>query len=270
VATSTESRLTGERPQQGVTPDSLLALHEAGYRAVLDRIGEGCILDVGCGQGFESARFLGPGREVVGVDYSADAVATAASRYGTGGLRVAQMDALDLGFRPGSFDGACSSHLIEHFTDPEPHVSELARVLKHDGVACVLTPNRPADFENPFHLHLFDRDELRGMLERHFGDVWLGGVDAAPHVKADFEARRVKAAKLLKLDALDLRHRMPHEWYVWAYTRLLPLAYKLVAREDTGGATGITADDWFVTDEPDDTTLVLFAIARAPRREGAG
>ena len=73
------------------------------------------------------------------------------------------------------------------------------------------------------------------MLERHFGDVWLGGVDAAPHVKADFDARRLKANKLLKLDVFDLRHRMPHEWYVWAYTRLLPLAYRLVARDDTGG-----------------------------------
>ncbi len=28
--------------------------------------------------------------------------------------------------------------------------------------------------------------------------------------------------------------------------------------------TGISADDWFVTGEPDDTTLVLFAVARAP------
>jgi SAM-dependent methyltransferase len=270
VATSTKSRLTGERPQQGVTPDSLLALHEAGYRAVLERIGQGRILDVGCGQGFESARFLCSGRDVVGVDYSTDAVATAASRYGPEGLRVAQMDALGLAFGSASFDGACSSHLIEHFTDPEPHVAELARVLKDDGVGCVLTPNKPADFENPFHLHLFDRAELRAMLERHFDDVWLGGVDAAPHVKADFEARRVKAAKLLKLDAFDLRHRLPHEWYVWAYTRLLPVAYKLVARDDTGGATGITADDWFVTDDPDDTTLVLFAVARAPRRAHPG
>ncbi len=270
MATMTKSRLTGERPQQGVTPDSLLALHEAGYRAVLERIGKGRILDVGCGQGFESARFLGAGREVLGVDYSSEAVAAAASRYGPEGLRVARMDALGLGLASGSFDGACSSHLIEHFTDPEPHVSELARVVRDGGLACVLTPNRPADFENPFHLHPFDRDELRDILERHFADVWLGGVDAAPHVKADFQARRVKAAKLLRLDAFDLRHRMPHEWYVWAYTRLLPVAYKVVARDDTGGATGITADDWFVTDDPDDTTLVLFAVARRPRREGAG
>jgi hypothetical protein len=143
-------------------------------------------------------------------------------------------------------------------------------VLRDDGLACVLTPNKPADFENPFHLHLFGRDELRAMLERHFGDVWLGGVDAAPHVKADFEARRIRAGKVLRLDAFDLRHRLPYSWYVWAYTRLLPVAYKLVARQDTGGATGITADDWFVTDDSDDTTLVLFAVARRPRRGAAG
>jgi SAM-dependent methyltransferase len=270
VVTSTKGRLTGERPQQGVTPDSLLALHEAGYRAVLDRIGQGRILDVGCGQGFESARFLGPDREVVGVDYAAEATATAAATHGPEGLRVAQMDALDLALLPAGFDGACSSHLIEHFTDPEPHVAELARVLKDDGVGCVLTPNRPADFENPFHLHLFERDELRAMLERHFSDVWLGGVDASPHVKADFAARRVKADKLLRLDVFDIRHRIPHAWYVWAYTRLLPVAYKLVAREDSGGATGITADDWFVTEELDDTTLVLFAVVRGPRRAAVG
>jgi SAM-dependent methyltransferase len=266
VARTATSRLTGERPQQGVTPDSLLALHEAGYRAVLEHIGDGRVLDVGCGQGFESARFLSAQRQVVGADYSSEAVESAIGNYGDQGLRVAQMDALNLGFADGTFDGACSSHLIEHFTEPEPHVAELARVIREDGVVCILTPNEPADFENPFHLHLFDRIELRDMLDRHFEDVWLGGVDAAPHVKADFAARRVRAAKLLRFDLFDLRHRIPHRWYVWTYTRLLPLAYKLVARGDAGGLTGITADDWFVTDELDDTTLVLFAVARRPRR----
>jgi SAM-dependent methyltransferase len=252
-----------------VTPDSLLALHEAGYRAVLDRIGDGRILDVGCGQGFESARFLAPDRQVFGADYSSEAVSAAASRYGDVGLRVAQMNALDLGFAGESFNGACSSHLIEHFTDPEPHVAELARVIRSDGVVCILTPNKPADFENPFHLHLFEREELREMLERHFSEVWLGGVDAAPHVKGDLAARRIKANRLLALDVLDIRHRIPHSWYVWSYTRLLPLAYRLLAREDAGGATGITADDWFVTEDLDDTTLVLFAVASSPRSHAA-
>ena len=135
---------------------------------------------------------------------------------------------------------------------------------------CVLTPNKPADFENPFHLHLFERDELRAMLERHFDDVWLGGVDAAPHVKADLAARRVKADKLLRLDVFDLRHRMPHRGTSGPTPGCCrwPTSW-WPAR--TGGATGITADDWFVTEELDDTTLVLFAVVRrAPPGAASG
>jgi SAM-dependent methyltransferase len=266
VATSSKGRLTGERPQQGVTPDSLLALHAAGYRAVTERLGPGRLLDVGCGQGFESVGFVAPDRPVLGVDYSAEATGSARARFGSAGLSLAQMDATALGLAGGSFDWVCSSHLIEHFTRPEGHVAELARVLADDGSAFFLTPNEPADFENPFHLHLFGRQELVALMERHFEEVWLGGVDAVDWVKADFAARRLKANKVLALDVFDLRHKIPHSWYVAAYTRLLPLAYRLIARGDSGGTTGITVDDWFVTDQVDDTTLVLFAVGRRPRR----
>ena len=53
-----------------------------------------------------------------------------------------------------------------------------------------------------------------------------------------------------------------------SFTRYQSLAGKVVLI--SGGATGITADDWFVTTEPDDTTLVLFAVAGAPRRAESG
>ena len=259
-------RLTGERPMEGVTPDSLLALHAAGYRTVIERLGSGAMLDVGCGQGFESARFLSEDRTVVGVDYSAEAVTEAGGRWGRRGLQVAQMNALALGLGEGSFRWACSSHLIEHFDDPEGHVRELARVLADDGTVFFLTPNAPADFENPFHIHLFEPPELQALLDRYFHEVTVQGMDAVPHVKADFTARRVKANKVLKLDFLDLRHKIPRSWYVGIYTRILPVAYKLIARGDAGGITGITADDFFVTDELDRTTMVLFATASRPRR----
>jgi len=259
-------QLTGERPQEGVTPDSLLALHAAGYRTVIERLGSGSVLDVGCGQGFESARFLATGRRVVGVDYSAEAVGLARQKYGSEGLEAAQMNALALGFAEGSFDWGCSSHLIEHFDRPEGHVAELARVMKDDGTVFFLTPNAPADFENPFHIHLFEPPELRALLSRYFHDVTVQGMDAVPHVKADFAARRVKAQKVLKLDFLDLRHKIPRSWYIGFYTRALPVAYRLIARGDSGGTTGITADDFFVTDDLDTTTMVLFATATRPRR----
>ena len=34
------ARLTGERPMEGATPDSLLAFHAAGYREMRERLGE--------------------------------------------------------------------------------------------------------------------------------------------------------------------------------------------------------------------------------------
>lgn len=259
-------RLTGERPQEGVTPDSLLALHAAGYRTVIERLGKGTTLDVGCGQGFESARFLSEDRKVVGVDYSAEAVELARENYGKSGLRAAQMNALALGFAEGSFDWGCSSHLIEHFVEPEGHVAELARVMKDDGTVFFLTPNATADFENPFHVHLFEPTELRTLLSKYFSDVTVQGMDAVPHVKADFTARRVKAQKVLKFDVFDLRHKIPRSWYIGFYTRALPIAYRLIARGDSGGMTGITAEDFFVTDDLDTTTMVLFATASKPRR----
>jgi SAM-dependent methyltransferase len=259
-------RLTGERPLQGVTPDSLLALHAAGYRTVLERLGSGRLLDVGCGQGFESARFLSGGRPVFGVDYSADAVQAARRRWGGSGLNVARMNALALGCAGGAFEWACSSHLIEHFDDPEGHVRELSRVLADTGTAFFLTPNAPADFENPFHIHLFEPPELQALLERHFHRVTVQGLDPVPSVKADFAARRAKAEKVLRLDVFDVRHRIPRSWYVGAYTRALPVAYRFMARGDSGGSTGITAEDFSVTDELDRTTMVLFATASRPRR----
>jgi SAM-dependent methyltransferase len=259
------AKLTGERPLVGITPDSLLALHAAGYRAVRERLGPGRMLDVGCGQGNESAQFAAPDRAVIGVDYSFEAALDATGRYGPQGFRVAQCDARRLSLGTATFDWVCSSHLIEHFPDAEAHADELARVLSPQGKAFVITPNAPADFENPFHIRLFRRAELVSVLQRSFDDVWVGGIDAVPRVKEDFRLRREKGQRVLKLDVFDLRHKIPHSWYVGAYTRVLPLAYRFMAKSDTGGSTGITDADFFVTEDVDDTTLVLLAVAGKPR-----
>jgi SAM-dependent methyltransferase len=249
----------------GATPDSLLALHSAGYREVAARLGEGLVLDAGCGLGFESAGLAGPGRAVVGVDRDATAAAEAVASFGRAGLKAACTDAGCLGLRSASFDYACSSHIVEHFETPARHVAELARVLRPTGTAFFLTPNAPWDYENPFHLVLFRPRDLERLLAAHFSEVWVGALDGSAKVKEDFASRRAKAAKVLGYaDPFDLRHKVPRSWWVAVYSRALPLSYRLLAKADSGGGTGITADDYFVTDAAGDDTPVLFAIASRP------
>jgi SAM-dependent methyltransferase len=264
-------RLTGERPMAGATPDSLLALHDAGYREVLARVGAGTVLDVGCGVGDETARLVRPDRFVVGVDYDADSAVLAAAEWGPGGrhgshVRFAGMDGARLGVRSGAVAWVCSSHIIEHFTAPERHVAELARVLGDDGTAFVITPNRPADFENPFHVYLFEAPQLVSLLRLFFDDVEVLGLEGSDELKADFAARRRSGERILRLDVLNLRRRMPRRWYVWSYERALPVVYRLLGSRHAGIGSGLDHTHFFVTDKITDTTPVLFARARSPRR----
>lgn len=257
-------KLTGERPIEGQTPDSLLALHAAGYREVLERIGPGRFLDVGCGLGDGTATFLADDRRVTGIDY--DPATAAAAVELRPGLRAACMDGARLGLRAATFDWVCSSHLIEHFHEPEGHVVELSRVLAPGGSAFFITPNAPADFENPYHVHLFEPDELRAMLGRHFDEVEVFGLDGNAVVKADFERRRRTANRLLALDVFDLRHKLPEAWFVALHATARRLVYRLMGDKWSGGNTGIDASAFSITEDIDPSTLVLFAVARQPSR----
>ncbi len=257
-------KLTGERPIEGETPDSLLALHAAGYREVRARLGPGRLLDVGCGLGDESVGFATDDRAVVGVDYDPATAASAVRVHGRDGLSAVCGDGSRLGLRDGAFDAVCSSHLIEHFVDPELHVREVSRVLADDGTAFFLTPNAPADFENPYHVYLFTPEDLTATLRRHFGSVEVLGLDANEVAKADFEQRRAMADRLLRLDPLGIRHRLPRQAFVWLHATGRRFAYRYTSSSQTGGSSGITADDFATTDAIDTTTLVLFAVCRQP------
>jgi SAM-dependent methyltransferase len=260
------SRLTGERPMAGATPDSLLAFHDAGYREMAERIGAGTVLDVGCGVGEQTARLAGTGRLVIGVDYDPQTAIDARHTWEPRGLRFAAMDGARIAARSRSIDWVCSSHIIEHFVAPEQHVAELARVASDDGAALVITPNRPADFENPFHVSLFEAAELGSLLSLFFDDVTVHGLEGSPELHADFAQRRASGEKLLRLDPFDLRHKVPRRWYVWSYERVLPIVYQALGSERTGVGSGLDQSHFFLTDQITPSTPGLFAVARRPRR----
>jgi hypothetical protein len=129
----------------------------------------------------------------------------------------------------------------------------------------VITPNAPADFENPFHVHLFEREQLVSMLGESFASVECFGLEGDEVLQADFAARRASGERILRLDVFNLRHRVPRRAYVWAYERALPVVYRLLGANRSGVGSGIDESHLFVTDTITPTTPVLFAIAREPR-----
>jgi ubiquinone/menaquinone biosynthesis C-methylase UbiE len=259
-------KLTGERPMQGATPDSLLAFHDAGYREVVARLGAGVVVDIGCGVGDETSRLARADRFVVGADYSAETMQLAAADHKNDtGLRFAAFDGAALALRDAGVDFIVSSHIIEHFTNPVSHVADLARALRPDGTAFVITPNAPADFENPFHVYLFDPAQLVSLLSLFFHDVVCLGLEGDESLRADFAARRKSGERLLRLDVLQLRKRLPRRVYVWAYERVLPIVYRLLGSERTGIGSGLSESNFFITEHVSETTPGLFAIAARPR-----
>jgi SAM-dependent methyltransferase len=225
---------------------------------------------VGCGVGDETARLAGDGRMVVGADYDAATAVAAGAEWGPGGrrggdVRFLAMDGARLGVRDGSVDWVCSSHIIEHFVSPESHVAELARVTRPGGTVFVITPNAPADFENPFHVYLFEPKQLESMLRLFFDDVEMFGLEGDEQIKTDFAQRRRSGERILRLDRFELRKKIPRKTYVWGYTRALPVVYRLLGSAVNGVGSGLDASHFSLTDNVSEATPGLFAVARSPR-----
>lgn len=101
-------------------------------------VGEGKLLDVGCGLGFTLARYREWGWTPSGVEFSA-----AAGRYAREvlGLPVFQGELLDAKFPSESFDVVLFQHSLEHFPFPSLELREAHRILKGSGRLVVMVPN---------------------------------------------------------------------------------------------------------------------------------
>jgi ubiquinone/menaquinone biosynthesis C-methylase UbiE len=98
------------------------------------------VLVVGCGTGIEAAILAQNLRaEVVGIDIKDEFEFDAeAAKYCT----LMEADATKMPFENNTFDFVYSFHALEHINKPTVAVSEIKRVLKHEGLVWIGTPNR--------------------------------------------------------------------------------------------------------------------------------
>lgn len=99
------------------------------------------LLDIGCADGAITVRLMRAmgAREAYGVDIAPEAI-TAAQERGVQSFCV-DLDKEDLTFSDNFFDAVYCAEVIEHLFDPDHLLSEVNRVLKRGGTACITTPN---------------------------------------------------------------------------------------------------------------------------------
>ena len=98
------------------------------------------VLDVACGTGDLCNELESAGLRPVGVDFSAGMLAAA-----TTAAPLLRSDALRLGVREASLDGATCGFALRNFTSLEPFFAELARVLRPGGRIALLEVAEPAN-----------------------------------------------------------------------------------------------------------------------------
>lgn len=132
------------------------------------------ILDVACGEAELGQHAQQKGLVYYGVDISLKAV------YHAKPKKVIVGDGTHLPFQGNQFDYVSCIGSLEHFLDITLGVRELARVVKHDGLVCILVPNAFSITWNM--LSVWKTGDLAddGQLVQRFGthDAWRRLIEA--------------------------------------------------------------------------------------------
>jgi SAM-dependent methyltransferase len=253
--TFTGERLPGDDPQFRAD----LARHLAAYHLARPYCAGRSVLDAGCGEGYGAALLAGVAARVVGVDRSPRALVHARARWGRDRLVFVCADLERLGALGCRFEVVCNFQVIEHLEAPERLLRELSDHLVPGGQLILTTPNRLTSFSpNPYHVREYTGEELAALLGPYFTTVDVRGVGGNARVAAYEAARRRRVERLLRLDPLGLRRRLPAPVVRWAFARLARLVRTQMAR-DRVPVSEIEPED-FLEQPTADGALDLLAI----------
>jgi SAM-dependent methyltransferase len=169
---------TGERVVPGKVEPDLWNEHLSRYYFARPLVEGHCVLDVGCGTGYGAAVVAQWASRVLALDISLESVAFAKKNYPAWNLEYVVSDCRKISLASGTVDTVICFEVIEHLAEQEVLLEEIKRVLRPDGVLVISTPNRVYYTEernerNPFHVHEFDIDEFRTLLQGSFANVEL-------------------------------------------------------------------------------------------------
>ena len=150
------------------------------------------VLDVGCGQGIDLARYALAGAEPTGIDLTPDTLRSPVPTWRRSGWRGRSMlgDAERLSFDEASFDRVSSNGVLHHTPEIAGALREINRVLKPGGRATIIVYNR-----NSLHYWLHQVAVHGVLLRRDRPPAWHGR--GALGQRRAFEYRRPAAGPRL-------------------------------------------------------------------------
>lgn len=142
-----------------------IALEEPAVRALLDELPPGPVLDAACGTGRLTAQLIATGREVVGVDSSAEMLERARAKLPAADLRAGELTALPVDDE--SVAGAVCALALSHLPELGPAVAELGRVLRPGGRLITSSPHPFATGVLGWRAVFRDSSGTRSMIPEH-------------------------------------------------------------------------------------------------------
>ena len=157
---------------------------------------------------------------------------------------------------------------IEHVPDPERVLAEVARVLRPDGVAVFVTPNRltlgrPDEIIDPYHHVEFDAAELRALCAPWFGDVAVRGLFGSPrYMDALRRGARARSTGSSGSTRSGSGGAVPNR----ARRRLYDLLLRRCRNADDPRAAAIVPEDFELRDDGLEAALDVVADLHGPDR----
>lgn len=166
-------------------------IHTDTFDWLNDKLKDTVTLDYGCGNG-DSSRMLSTAANFIeAVDTSTTAIKNAKQKsINLANIKYTHIKCDHLPFQDNKFDALISNHVIEHTSNPEIHLSESKRVLKHSGKAYFITPNRDVrlfKWQKPWNKHHvteYDIDEFDKLVAGYFRNRKTYGIYGSANLSA--------------------------------------------------------------------------------------
>lgn len=212
----TSARLVPDKMQKREIDRVMYLRHLFAYEFVKKTIlGDSYVLDLGCGEGYGAANLSTYVKKVVGLEVNIDALNHAIAHYRSGNCFYKIYDGENIPFENKSFDCVTSFQVIEHVRNDVKFVHEIHRVLQHDGIFILTTPNRALRLKsgekpwNCYHLREYDISELYLLLKKVFTDVKIYGIYGNKQIH-EMEFSRIKTARIVtRIDFFGFRDIIP-------------------------------------------------------------